>query len=593
MKLAAVNFSVGGWKEETPEQKMNDPYRLALKTLSDMNRTVICVAAGNETHEVGVPSPDFSDRGVMKGYYVYPPSYKGIDNMIVVAAAESDLTRASFSNYGRHYVDVAAPGGDIFSTRRSSASEDLKYDSVDRLYPYTLMSGTSMAAPHVTGVAGLLKAIFPDANASEIKAAILGGANGEYLRDDGTSRHGLIDIRGAIEFMNASRSQNSAPVISPVSIDEAIVNQPCNIEFYASGTQTITWSIEGELPEGMTFDESTAKITGTPLKEGAYSFIVTAENDYGYDSLVLDISVGRGIVPVITEDEELSTLEKSTEPLSFDINTKGSWPVTYSIESTNMPESFKLSINSDTGIGSLIPAETGRYSFTVKASNYAGSDTKTLTLTVTEESKNLPVIQTSELKSAFKGMPYGLQGVVDIGSVFLGISDSFGCKVSADSAAGISWNVTGLPEGLNFETVDKKTINITGIPITAGSFDVHITAENKYGTDSKDYVLSVENKAPEFFTSPQIPQRGIYINLQYIAIGSRPLSFSVSGDIPDGLNLTFGENTVNCEGVPTKTGTYEFDLYASNDFGRDSVNVLVNVTEPAYITTYFRQRQVI
>ena len=171
MKLAAVNYSVGGWEEETPEQTVNNPVWLAFKTLSDMNRTVICVAAGNEAHEAGVPSPDFADRGVVKGYYAYPPSYKGIDNMIVVAAAESNLTRASFSNYSRHYVDVAAPGSDIFSTRRSSASEDLKYDSVDRLYPYTLMSGTSMAAPHVTGVAGLLKAIFPDASASEIKAS--------------------------------------------------------------------------------------------------------------------------------------------------------------------------------------------------------------------------------------------------------------------------------------------------------------------------------------------------------------------------------------------------------------------------------------
>ena len=44
-----------------------------------------------------------------------------------------------------------------------------------------IKSGTSMATPHVTGAAALLKAIYPDAKAHEIKAALIGGANGDYL----------------------------------------------------------------------------------------------------------------------------------------------------------------------------------------------------------------------------------------------------------------------------------------------------------------------------------------------------------------------------------------------------------------------------
>ena len=600
IKIASVNLSLGGWDSGTPEQRMNDPFRLAFKTLSDMNRTVICVAAGNESHEDGIPSPDNDAKnGITRGYYCYPASFRGIDNMIVVAAAEPNLTRANYSNYGRNYVDVAAPGSNIFSTLRTSASEDLKFDVLNRRYPYDSKNGTSMATPHVTGVAGLLKAIFPDASASEIKAAILGGANGDYLRDDGTSRHGLIDITGAVEFMNLSRSQNTAPSISPVSIGECIVNQPRNIEFYAAGTPEITWSIEGDLPEGMNFDTSTAKITGTPAKEGTYSFIVTAENDYGYDSLVLDMNVSRGIAPVIVE-EEVAEIKQSKKPMYYDVVTEGSQPVAYSLESTNMPESFNVKISADAGMISFIPAETGTYSFTVKASNYAGSDTKTIALRITEDSKNAPVIQTSELTTAVNRMPYGVQTLFDVLASLISTSP-IGCRVSAESETISSWDVTGLPKGMTFEKVDDKTIIITGTPEEAGSFDVRIMAMNEYGIGSRDYVLSVENKAPEFLEKkpdvlpismdrpiierPTIIQRGLYMTKNFYPFGSRPLSFNISGDIPEGMYFRYGENTVNLEGVPSKTGMYEFDILVSNDFGRDSLNILLSVVEPVYITT--------
>ena len=68
----------------------------------------------------------------------YPASY---DNVIAVAATDSNDYRAGFSNYGS-WVDVAAPGVDILSTIPNGA-----YDS---------FSGTSMACPHVAGLAGLI-----------------------------------------------------------------------------------------------------------------------------------------------------------------------------------------------------------------------------------------------------------------------------------------------------------------------------------------------------------------------------------------------------------------------------------------------------
>jgi subtilisin family serine protease len=87
-----------------------------------------------------------------------PASYY-LPNMIAVAASNHTDAKAGFSNYGRRTVHVGAPGQDILSTVPGNS--------------YDTFSGTSMATPHVTGLAALIKAQFPSFTWYQIRNRIL------------------------------------------------------------------------------------------------------------------------------------------------------------------------------------------------------------------------------------------------------------------------------------------------------------------------------------------------------------------------------------------------------------------------------------
>jgi subtilisin family serine protease len=96
------------------------------------------------------------------------PEYKGggrAANWIEVGASSwrgSDTLATSFSDYSRTKVDVFAPGEDILSTVQGGG--------------YERLSGTSMAAPVVTGLAALIMSYYPDLTAAQVKQIILDSA---------------------------------------------------------------------------------------------------------------------------------------------------------------------------------------------------------------------------------------------------------------------------------------------------------------------------------------------------------------------------------------------------------------------------------
>ena len=92
----------------------------------------------------------------------YPSNYE-LPNVISVAASNHYDNLAYFSNYGAGTVDLAAPGRSIYSTVPGNG--------------YASYSGTSMATPHVAGVAALAWSVAPEATVAEVRDAIFQGTD--------------------------------------------------------------------------------------------------------------------------------------------------------------------------------------------------------------------------------------------------------------------------------------------------------------------------------------------------------------------------------------------------------------------------------
>jgi len=135
---------------------------------------LVIAAAGNEA-EKGNP-------------VVYPAA---LDQVLAVGATDNNDSKASFSSYGS-YLDLVAPGTGIIST------------SLDDAYSYK--SGTSMAAPHVAGLAALLFSREPGIGPEEIRRRIEQSADdlGPPGRDDFYG-YGRINVVRALGQVNQGR----------------------------------------------------------------------------------------------------------------------------------------------------------------------------------------------------------------------------------------------------------------------------------------------------------------------------------------------------------------------------------------------------
>ncbi len=138
----------------------------------------------------------------------YPASYD-LPNIISVAATDNDDNLGTFqsgntSNYGLVSVDLGAPGIKIYSTDMTT---------------YRYLSGTSMAAPHVTGVVAQLMSWDPSMSWQQITYAVLSRTRAVDSLSGITVTGGVVDLRGALSDCNGNGIHDDEDIIGGTSED--------------------------------------------------------------------------------------------------------------------------------------------------------------------------------------------------------------------------------------------------------------------------------------------------------------------------------------------------------------------------------------
>jgi subtilisin family serine protease len=200
-----INLSWGGTSHSAALQKAISAAR---------NEGIIFVAAaGNQA----------SNNDVRPFY----PASLGLDNIISVAAStRHDLLAIDYSNFGQKSVHLAAPGSDIYSTWNTGDDS------------YAVLSGTSMAAPHVAGLLALLKVRFPqDSYQRQIQRVLWGTDPVASLRDRSVTG-GRVNMRKSLGLPTPAANP-AAPRISLAS-----GRTPANYRYRVTGQPGKLYAIE-------------------------------------------------------------------------------------------------------------------------------------------------------------------------------------------------------------------------------------------------------------------------------------------------------------------------------------------------------------
>ncbi len=334
---------------------------------------VVFFAAGNDGSQYGAPAEN--------------------ENVIAVGSIDPDGKRSDFSNYG-DWVDIAAPGRNIWSTVPKG---------------YMSINGTSMACPHVSGVAALLVSHFggPGFTNEMLKEALLATANKELVPDS-YKIGGLVDAYSAFRYIN-DRDVD----VDPVTDLEAEAKQnkmalswttPKNSNGEAAYGFLILYGqnreeLENALPDNHAESVKTiAYVPGTAVGKTVKYNVTKLEFEKTYYAKVMSYSFGRRFAeassvvevtteannaPVITIAGEDNLVIKSSQNITIPVEASDAdgHTITMEYEAGSTADTFK-SLSEGKWQISIIgnAADEGEYTATIKAvDEYGLSSVRTLT----------------------------------------------------------------------------------------------------------------------------------------------------------------------------------------------------------------------
>ncbi|HYP08848.1 MAG TPA: putative Ig domain-containing protein [Bryobacteraceae bacterium] len=379
-------------------------------------------------------------------------------------------------------------------------------------------------------------------------------------------------LAGAFNFtLNVSDASSrtatracSIAIASPLLIQtEALPDATTTARYFftlraTGGTAPYLWTTSGgALPPGIFLDPNTGTLSGQPTQAGPYTAALrVTDGSGGAASRTYTIAVVTGLA-IPSCPTVIATVGRPYDATVTALG--GQAPYTWGVSSGSLPTG--LTIASDSGIVSGVPASAGSATFALRVSDQSGASAeRACSIQVAPEL----VITTSSLPPAQVGTPYTAP------------------LTATGGVPPLTWSITGgaLPSGL---TLNSATGQISGTASAAGIFRITVQVSDSAGNQRE---RQLELTVGAGFTITACPDPSAVIGAPYssspsIVGGDAPVTWAiVTGSLPGGLTLD--GQTGSIAGTATTAGTTDFSLRATDAASRTATRACsINVNPSA------------
>ncbi len=559
-----------GWRSPTDDTTVNVPITLDAPSAATIT---IPVSTVDGTAKAG------TDYAASQSTVTFAPGTTQVLLPVTIKAAAAVTPTVSFA------VQLGAATG---TTQVSSgtATVTIVSHSADATATTTTSAPafTTTAIPATAQVGQPYDTTFSASGVPEPAYSVTGGAlpPGLSLNARTGQLSGTPTAIGHFTFsISASNTVGSPASTGPLAIDVAAPNAPAQFTastppastktdtaysytFAATGNPAPGFGISaGTLPPGLALDPTSGVLSGAATAAGTFTFTVSATNGVGSPA-----SSGPITITVAAADVAPSFTNASPPAgavgaaYGYQFTASGSPAPTFAVAGGGLPAG--LSLNS-TGVLSGTPTSAATSTFTVQATNSAGSATTgSVTVTVTPPDGAPVITAATPPAAATVGKAYSYQFTAS------GTPSPTFALVSGSIPAGLTLSSAGL---------------LAGTPTIDGTFPFQVGASNSNGSDTSGTLTITVAKAPAkpvFIASkpPTTTVAGASYSYTFSASGVPTPTYSLpTGSLPPGLALN--QTTGELSGTPSAAGSYSFTIAATNSAGTATTSkITVKVNPP-------------